>query len=70
MVTDPVCLKQIEEREAKITAEFRGNTYYFDSERCRDVFRSDPAQYAAVIPRLPTETMAAGSISKRKRAAI
>lgn len=50
MVTDPVCLKQIEEREAKITAEFRGNTYYFDSERCRDVFRSDPAQYAAVIP--------------------
>jgi len=50
MVTDPVCLKQIEEQTANITAAFRGNTYYFDSERCRDVFEGDPAQYAGVIP--------------------
>lgn len=53
MVTDPVCLTQLDARSAKITAEYRGQIYYFDSEHCRSVFESDPDQYVAAIP---TET--------------
>ncbi len=47
MVRDPVCLKQIDEKKATEWVEYKGMTYYFDSERCREIFESDPADYAA-----------------------
>ena len=50
MVTDPVCLRELDERKAPQSAEFRGQKYYFDTERCRQVFERDPAEYAAHIP--------------------
>lgn len=50
MVTDPVCLKQLDEQKTFTKAEYRGQTYYFDSDHCREVFESDPAEYAGVIP--------------------
>jgi len=49
MVRDPVCLKQIDEYAAKEWVEYKGQTYYFDSERCRKIFEADPANYAGQI---------------------
>ena len=46
MVRDPVCLKQIDEFKAREWVEYKGQTYYFDSIRCREVFEQDPAEYA------------------------
>ena len=50
MVTDPVCFTELEEESAEEKTEFRGQTYYFDSERCRKVFEANPGEYAAHIP--------------------
>lgn len=50
MVTDPVCLSMVDERTAAEKSEHRGQTYCFDSERCRRVFESDPDQYVGAIP--------------------
>jgi YHS domain-containing protein len=52
MVIDPVCLKRVNEREAPQRSSFRGQTYYFDCERCRRVFETDPDEYAGRIPRI------------------
>lgn len=49
MVTDPVCLVEISENQVKEKAEFRGQTYYFHDERCREVFERDPDEYAGRI---------------------
>lgn len=49
MVTDPVCLKQIDEQKTQEKAEYRGQTYFFDSQRCRQVFEQDPDQYAGEL---------------------
>jgi adenylate cyclase len=46
MVIDPVCGMRIEAEDAAATAEHEGQTYYFCSEGCREVFVSDPAAYA------------------------
>ena len=45
MVIDPICGMRIEADDAAATAEHDGQTYYFCSEACRDVFVSDPAGY-------------------------
>ena len=50
MVTDPVCLKELDEDEIKAESEYRGQTYYFHDERCREVFESNPDEYVGVIP--------------------
>lgn len=52
MVVDPVCLNMINEQEANLKFDFRGNTYYFDSDRCKHVFEQDPSQYAALSAEL------------------
>lgn len=49
MVRDPVCGMEIEEQEAKATAEYEGQTYYFCSPACREEFLRQPEAYA---PRL------------------
>lgn len=46
MVTDPVCLTQLDEDEAVDKTEYNGQTYYFHSDRCKEVFDQDPAEYA------------------------
>jgi len=52
MTIDPVCLKQIDEREAPERAEFRGQTYYFDTDRCRRVFEQAPDDFAGKISQI------------------
>lgn len=42
--TDPVCGKQVGENES-LTYEYQKNTYYFDTEQCLSVFKSDPEHF-------------------------
>jgi YHS domain-containing protein len=52
MTIDPVCLKHLNEREAAYKSEYRGNTYYFHSERCQRVFEGSPQDFAGKIPQI------------------
>jgi adenylate cyclase len=47
MVIDPVCGMRIEPDDAAATAEYDGQTYYFCSQACYDVFVADPSVYGA-----------------------
>jgi YHS domain-containing protein len=44
-VTDPVCGMSLSKTAAKATVEYKGTTYYFCSESCRDKFVKDPDRY-------------------------
>jgi adenylate cyclase len=55
MVIDPVCGMRIEAGDAAATAEYEGQTYYFCSEGCRQLFVSNPSVYGV---RGPTGTYA------------
>lgn len=50
MVTDPVCLMEINKDEVKFVSEYRGQTYYFDSERCKQEFDDSPDEFVGTIP--------------------
>jgi YHS domain-containing protein len=41
---DPVCGKQVGEKEF-LTYEYQKSTYYFDTEQCLSVFKSDPEHF-------------------------
>lgn len=45
MVTDPVCKMVIEEEEAVGTSTYKGTTYYFCSEMCKERFDQDTEAY-------------------------
>ena len=45
--TDPVCGMKTEESDAAATSEYKGTTYYFCSEDCKEEFDEDPESYAA-----------------------
>ena len=49
MVTDPVCYMEIDPAAAKERVEYRGNTFFFHSIRCREVFEANPSEYAGHI---------------------
>ncbi len=52
-VQDPVCRMKIKRDHAAARSEYRGKTYYFCSDLCRDRFIQDPARYAdATAPAL------------------
>lgn len=46
MAKDPVCGMQVDEREAKATAEHGGRKVYFCSAECKQKFERNPEQYA------------------------
>jgi adenylate cyclase len=50
MVIDPVCSMRIEPDDAAATAEYDGQTYYFCSQACYEVFVADPSVYGARSP--------------------
>jgi adenylate cyclase len=50
MVIDPVCGMRIEAGDAAATAEYEGQTYYFCSEGCRQLFVSNPSVYGVLGP--------------------
>ena len=45
--TDPVCGMRLSHNTAAETAEYRGDTYYFCADVCRETFEADPEKYAA-----------------------
>jgi Cu+-exporting ATPase len=46
VVKDPVCGMTIDEKTAKGTSEYKGQTYYFCAPICKTKFDQDPAKYA------------------------
>lgn len=45
MAKDPVCEMQVEESKAAAQAEYKGQTYYLCSFKCKDKFVADPKKY-------------------------
>jgi YHS domain-containing protein len=45
MVKDPVCGMAISENTAKERVVYRGQTYYFCSALCRQLFEREPQKY-------------------------
>ncbi len=46
MAKDPVCLMEIDPKEAAGKSEYKGNTYYFCGPGCKRDFDRDPEKYA------------------------
>jgi YHS domain-containing protein len=46
MATCPVCKIEVEEKKARGTTLFEGETYYFDSKACKKEFDRAPQDYA------------------------
>lgn len=44
---DPVCGMSVQTAEAKYTFDYKGMTYYFCSQGCKDAFSKDPEKYLA-----------------------
>ena len=46
MTKDPVCGMQVDEKQAKATAEHKGQAFYFCSSECREKFAQNPERYS------------------------
>lgn len=46
-VKDPVCGMTVDRERSSSTSRYRGSTYYFCSNSCRDKFEQEPEKYAA-----------------------
>lgn len=53
-VIDPVCKMEIEDNEAAANATYKGETYFFCSDSCKDKFIENPASFIDKEP-LPEE---------------
>jgi len=42
---DPVCLMKVAKDENALFYEYKGETYYFCSENCKEQFRQGPEEY-------------------------
>lgn len=47
MSNDPVCGREIDERQAAAVVRYRLGTYYFCSESCHKVFSANLSRYVA-----------------------
>lgn len=47
MVVDPVCKMEFSEKDAKVKYNYKGKTYYFCCEMCKDKFTENPEKYSA-----------------------
>ena len=45
MAEDPVCGAPVEPERADCTSEYRGQTYYFCSLRCKQQFELEPREF-------------------------
>jgi len=45
MPKDPVCNMNVDEKKSAATSIYKGKTYYFCSENCREEFKQDPEKY-------------------------
>ncbi len=44
--TDPVCGMQVEEQNAAGVSDYKGETYYFCGQGCKEKFDENPEAYA------------------------
>ena len=65
MVIDPICGMRIEADDAAATAEHEGQTYFFCSEGCRDVFLSSPSAYGARATVTDADSLTDAEVAKR-----
>jgi YHS domain-containing protein/TusA-related sulfurtransferase len=47
MAKDPVCGMTVKKADAKYTYEYKGTTYYFCGQGCKDSFAKEPEKYLA-----------------------
>jgi Cu+-exporting ATPase len=45
-VKEPVCGMMIDDQSAEVRSTYQGNTFYFCSTECKEMFDDDPARYA------------------------
>ncbi len=48
MAIDPICLMEIDEKEAPAKSVYNGLTFYFCAETCKKKFEEDPEKYIDV----------------------
>jgi YHS domain-containing protein len=46
MVTDPVCGMTVDENTAPAQSNYKGKTYYFCAQSCKEKFDADPDRFA------------------------
>ncbi len=47
MTQDPVCQMEINEQAAEATSTYRGQTYSFCSQECKEQFDQNPEKYTS-----------------------
>jgi YHS domain-containing protein len=52
-VTCPVCCKEMKKSAAKISLEYKGETFYFASAACRKAFTKEPEKYVKTVYTCP-----------------
>jgi YHS domain-containing protein len=45
MAEDPVCSKSVDPKQASCKSEYQGQTYYFCSLQCKQLFDVEPREY-------------------------
>jgi len=45
--TDPVCLMKVKKDQKTLTYNYKGQTYYFCSENCKEQFKQNPEKYSS-----------------------
>ncbi len=45
MPRDPVCGMDVKDDKNSITSDFRGQTYHFCSDKCKNMFDQDPEKF-------------------------
>jgi YHS domain-containing protein len=45
MAKDPVCEMEVNEKEAAVTYEYKGKTYYFCAVECKEKFEKNPEKF-------------------------
>jgi YHS domain-containing protein len=64
---DPVCGMTVKKSEAKATYDYKGTTYYFCSDGCKESFVKDPEKYLAKAEK---ESPQAGAMGMHRHAGM
>ncbi len=63
-VTDPVCKMTIDDKDAVATSLFKGATYYFCSESCKENFDKDPEAFVSEKPAVSPKILPGTEMAK------
>lgn len=54
MARDPICGMDVDEKTARLKAEYKGKTYYFCAPACKAEFEKNPERYVKESGSAPT----------------